>query len=523
MRHLRRASLNTFAEFSIHSDLVSQNVDLMPKHDELHVISDLHMGGNDPKFQIFDQGPLLASFIDSLTAKPASRNVALCINGDTVDFLAETSPAAKYLDPKYAIKKLDRIMKDASFRAVWKALAQFVQTKNRTLILTLGNNDLELALPWVGEFLTEKLTGGHASASGRLEFCFDGQGYRCKVGKSEVFCIHGNDVDTWNITDYEALRRLGRDFESGRVNSWSPNAGTRMVIDVMNEVKRKYPFIDLLKPEKAGLAAILYALDPSISSAALQSPAILGQLAWDKLRRTTGFLADDDDDGDSESRCDDSPPPAMLNPKDKLELRTSKRATADELLLTSNLQFEDGSLPRDLLSGVDSDSTLGMISAFVSWARGRDKVEVLREALENMGEFQGFDLKHLDDCFRDIDKLASDDIDFVITGHTHQEKALCRQQGEGFYYNGGTWVRLMRLEPDVLKSERRFRRIYASIATGTLEALDKTPGLVMRRPAVVSVEANGNTTKGSLKRPRLNGTQLHLETVERSESERSKR
>jgi hypothetical protein len=80
----------------------------------------------------------------------------------------------------------------------------------------------------------------------------------------------------------------------------------------------------------------------------------------------------------------------------------------------------------------------------------------------------------------------------------------------------------MRLEPDVLKSERKFRRIYASIATGTLEALDKTPGLVMRRPAVVSIEADGNATKGSVKRPRMNGTQLHLETVERSEFVRSK-
>jgi predicted phosphodiesterase len=122
----------------------------------------------------------------------------------------------------------------------------------------------------------------------------------------------------------------------------------------------------------------------------------------------------------------------------------------------------------------------------VSWARGRDKVEVLREALENMGEFKGFDIKHLDDCFRDIDKLVPDDIDFVITGHTHQEKALCRREGEGFYYNGGT------------------------------------PGLVMRRPAVVSIEADGNATKGSVKRPRMNGTQLHLETVERSEFVRSK-
>jgi hypothetical protein len=35
----------------------------MQQYDELHVISDLHMGGPEPKFQIFDQGPLLAKTI----------------------------------------------------------------------------------------------------------------------------------------------------------------------------------------------------------------------------------------------------------------------------------------------------------------------------------------------------------------------------------------------------------------------------------------------------------------------------
>ena len=43
---------------------------------------------------------------------------------------------------------------------VWKALKKFVRTKDRRLIITLGNHDLELALPWVREHLLGLIAGG---------------------------------------------------------------------------------------------------------------------------------------------------------------------------------------------------------------------------------------------------------------------------------------------------------------------------------------------------------------------------
>ncbi len=47
------------------------------------------------------------------------------------------------------------------------------------------------------------------------------------------------------------LRRIASDITQGRqVTEWTPNAGSKLVIHVMNEVKRKHAFIDLLKPEK---------------------------------------------------------------------------------------------------------------------------------------------------------------------------------------------------------------------------------------------------------------------------------
>ena len=54
----------------------------MMNYDELHVVSDLHHGG-EPGFQIFDQGKELATLIDFLRIRPSEHRVALVLNGDT--------------------------------------------------------------------------------------------------------------------------------------------------------------------------------------------------------------------------------------------------------------------------------------------------------------------------------------------------------------------------------------------------------------------------------------------------------
>lgn len=86
----------------------------------LHVVSDLHLGG-EQGFQIFDQGAVLKGLIEHLTKGPSEEPVALVLNGDVVDFLAE--PQARYLDPERAAGKLSRIIQDPAFAPVWAALA----------------------------------------------------------------------------------------------------------------------------------------------------------------------------------------------------------------------------------------------------------------------------------------------------------------------------------------------------------------------------------------------------------------
>src|SRR3954463_12657654 len=81
----------------------------MEQLDQLHVVSDLHLGG-EPGHQIFDRGALLAATIDHLRERPAHLRVGLVLDGDIVDFLAD--PEARYLDPEGAVRKLEAIIAD---------------------------------------------------------------------------------------------------------------------------------------------------------------------------------------------------------------------------------------------------------------------------------------------------------------------------------------------------------------------------------------------------------------------------
>jgi UDP-2,3-diacylglucosamine pyrophosphatase LpxH len=474
----------------------------VPQYSDLYVISDLHMGGS-PGQQIFDQGALLEQVIDSLAAQPAKDGLALVINGDMVDFLAE--PGAKYFDPTGAVDKLERISMDPSFAPVWRALQRFVAVPDRWLVITLGNHDLELALPWVREWLLRTLSQSDSAARGRVTLAFDGAGFFCRVGPAKVYCVHGNDVDTWNITDYEALRRHGRDAFQGRrpPESWIPNAGTKLVIDVMNEIKRRYPFVDLLKPEAEAVIPFLYALEPRLRPQLGQVAAIGSRLSWDKARRMAGFLSADE--GISSAPRQEAPP----DPDAALErvLRENLGAgtpgaqgspDAEALLKVAQEAQAQGRGALEFVSGAERNQELGKWGAFWKWIGGKPREEILREALSGLKKNLSFDLKHADATYARLDELVGEDVDFLVAGHTHLERALMRRAGSGFYYNTGTWVRLIRLTSDVLDSQANFAKVYRAMQQGTMGALDQEAGLVQRRPRVLSIRVEGTSVNSVL-------------------------
>jgi len=115
--------------------------------------------------------------------------------------------------------------------------------------------------------IRQRLAGTDPARNGAITFATQGAGYACRVGEARVFCTHGNEVDEWNGVDYEKLGQLGHALNAGRevdATEWEPNAGTRLVVDIMNRIKGRYPFVDLLKPETQVVVPILLVLDPEL-------------------------------------------------------------------------------------------------------------------------------------------------------------------------------------------------------------------------------------------------------------------
>lgn len=489
--------------------------DALPEFDELYSISDLHLGGL-PGFQIFDSGKELAWLIDHLRTMDPARRIALVINGDFVDFLAEEP--TRHFDPLNAVRKLDRIVSDPAFSDVWKALKEFVKAPQRTLFVNLGNHDLELALPWVRHRLLDILSDGNPSARGRVVLSFEGAGVLCRVGTARALCVHGNEVDDWNLADYEKLRRMGRDIAQGRpVTDWQPNAGSKMVIEVMNDLKQRYPFIDLLKPETDGLIPTLLALVPEKRAKFDDLLRVASRLGQDKVRRSFGLLS-----GELAGDLDDDT--GLTSPIKPMTRASAKEFTQDlqaNLLRETEKRIDDGTDPLDLINLDPEDQLLGKSSALFRRMIGQTGAEVLRDALEKLQQDRNFEFSFRDkDTFQRIDDLIGGSIDFLITGHTHLERALPRNRG-GYYFNSGTWARLIRFEKDLLTDPVGFAAVFERLRNGTMKDLDDfkyvlngaSKDLVLRRLTVVAVWTQDNKTLGELRRVEFSATSQRLQPV----------
>jgi UDP-2,3-diacylglucosamine pyrophosphatase LpxH len=468
--------------------------------DELYAVSDLHLGG-PPGFQIFDTGLAFARVADHVRLRANSdRTVALLVNGDLVDFLAERPFA--HFDPIGALDKLERIAVDAAFAPVWQALGRFANTDNCHLIINLGNHDLELALPWMRERLLDMLSQQSVKARGQVTLAFDGAGVRCRVGGAEVLAVHGNEVDIWNVADYETIRRIGRDLTQGvPVQPWVPNAGSRLVVEVMNDVKARFPFVDLLKPEIGAVIPTILAVAPDQRDKVEGISGTIGRLMVDRLRRAVGLLGEEE----AASAAAQAAGQASYAPPVARPVLASGEAVpfigvsdAVGLLDQAERRLVENAAPLSLIDADTRGDYLGGRSAFVRWVRGGEPSEVLREALERLGKDRSFDRTEEDAQFQALDKQVGD-VDFLLAGHTHLERVIPRKRGRGTYFNSGTWVRLIQLDAATLANAAAFAGVFAAFKQGSMQALDAMPGLVARLPAVVAIWADQGRVSAELR------------------------
>ena len=425
----------------------------------------------------------------ALSEPVLQHDIHLVIAGDVVDFLAEEPMSAFTADEAAACAKLQHALDSSP--EVWPALRDFVRAGGAVTML-LGNHDIELSLGAVRQLLLRTL------GPGRVELIYDNQG----LALGDVLIEHGNRYDPWNCVPHSSLREL-RSHMSRReeLSKFTPLPGSRLVIDVMNDVKQTSKFVDLCKPEIPAAIPLLLGLQPSILNSAVDIAVLLWKSKELSFRPSSGAPTNRDyvshngpanDDWIGEARRQ------VANDELAAALGIPAARLADCLLdAVSELERREASdLPgqepkaaqpqvdRSLASyttsnRVDKPAEPGIWSriagTFDNWmdfltagkhivaAARTDNLEAklphLLTALRALARSQReeLDINHeKENYLRPARHAVSRGFSVVIYGHTHMAKrvpiAAKAEDGTetpGLYLNTGTWADLLWLPPEL--------------------------------------------------------------------------
>jgi len=439
---------------------------------EVYVISDLHIGGVYPEsprlgargFRICTRVRELAQFIDALAAKPAAgARVELVVNGDFIDFLAERrAPPVEWSpflhEPAAAVAKLREIA--ARDRALFDALARLLAAGHE-LTLLLGNHDLELAIPQVRGTLAEIL------ASERFRFLYDGEAY--VIG--DVLIEHGNRYDPFNVVDHDLLRRfrslLSRRQPVPAEYAFQAPAGSRMVAEVMNPIKERYAFVDLLKPEVEATVPLLLALEPALRKKLARVIPIAVQAARHRMQEDALPSVG----GDIRAEPGEAGPDVGGDMGGLQGTAAAPTRSADDARLAAALEHVLGDASEEFLAaiddGADAESIGGDISSgseMLAGAAGlfslltagagalESRLPALLRALRALQNDRTFDRAYEppSEYTRAAEQLAREGgFRHIVFGHTHLARDL-PLAGGGRYLNTGTWADLVQFPKEIL-------------------------------------------------------------------------
>ncbi|MCA0374481.1 MAG: metallophosphoesterase [Gemmatimonadetes bacterium] len=478
-----------------------------------YVISDLHLGGvypdaeaaakGDRGFRICTNVPGLVRFVDALTARPrggdGSPAIELIINGDLVDFLAESNSDGKGWsafthEPQEAVRKFEAIVeRDRTF---FDALARFLARGHRLVIL-LGNHDIELWLPPVRDALA-RAVGAHAGSDYVL------------VPGPEAYLVgdalieHGNRYDRFNIVDHEKLSRasaLQSRSQPTAPTVFDPPPGSRMVAEVINPIKTRFKFVDLLKPETGAVVPLLLTLAPSYRDV-LGRVALIAAQARDAVKIAMGQETDRKHGSDISAM-----PTAGMGDMGSIggdmggmgggfgsdisaPTTTDPAQAALDALLTETLAQDAGAV-KTLVQAEAATPAIGSdISTFgdfvdrsvgmmkLLFADSDDdfstRLDALFAAFKSLRDDRTFDetTETAKEYLDAATALARNGVKHVVFGHTHMPKRISLPSG-GFYLNSGTWADVMAIPDGLLDGDRaqvlpRLKEFVQHLLTGDL-------------------------------------------------------
>lgn len=462
----------------------------LPAFEAAYVVSDLHLGGIQGS-QMFASSNQFSALMDSILDVKQGRTLFV-VNGDFIDFLAE--PGSRDFNIQHSEAMLDSILSRPEFQPVLKSLQQFVGANETHLVINLGNHDLELALPATRRKLIRLLTDNQPHLEGSVELCFDGWGYRFSVNGKRALCLHGNESDGFNFTRYDELDRICRELaifgRSDFATHWHPSAGSRFVVDTINPLKHRFPFVDLLKPEFPTAVVALCVFDPRVLSHVehalrLKYSAMQRELTRPASQRRmlyTGFDAMQVQQGGS-----------YHGTAVDIEEMTERAMQTDSLEELIREPFDIEMLGLDWFSPLRRIiSQLGDLAIQTKDAIGLSVARSFREthcralqaAILPLLSDEPASHSRIDETDRLIDACAHASYDVVFAGHTHIRRFAQRQSGSGQYVNTGTWADLMTLTRSQAKMPD-FQQVYEALLSD--DRSQYAAHSLVRREATVGV------------------------------------
>lgn len=386
------------------------------------VVSDLHLGDGSP-LDDFAYEDDFCAFLEHVHAEGTRRGgrAELVVNGDFIDFL-QIVPL-KLTTWRTAIEKLASVAR--AHAAAVRALGAFVAAGNVLRVLP-GNHDIELAFGDVQEALTSIVSGGDSSAAQRVIFPNDaplGPHFRGWQNGPfvhrlpGVYIEHGNQFDVFNYFDH------GQFYVRGSEDEIHLPWGSHFVVDLFNEVERRYPFIDKIRPRSAAIL-ILWLMDPDFVVQKLGALRALGPRMFQEMRK---FARKTSTPAGGGARAE-SPLPAAPD-TDFLAL-LGQNADALEVVYDN----------RAYLTGGELEGSRGRWSNKLSVAAAA----VLRSALGRMTARPDRPAEPDEHTADAIELAKREGAEVVVLGHTHGLKDL--RVGPIRYLNTGTWIGLLDLD-----------------------------------------------------------------------------
>jgi len=177
----------------------------------------------------------------------------------------------------------------------------------------------------------------------------------------------------------------------------------------------------------------------------------------------------------------------------------------------------------------DPEETLGgkrlFLDKIVRSITGGSKEESLRRALQdwsaddynyNDNYKDIFNHDYKDNAYMQVVAAVGDHITFIVTGHTHLERAIEIKKDQ-FYFNCGTWIRLLRFTDAMLKNTASFEPVYKLLANdqGSMKIIDDAEfpdaggnqmPFVLDQTSAVSIKKEDGKIVGRLNHIEGNGT-----------------